>query len=640
MKKVKRVMAALLVCMVLTTSTVQHTQVDVQAVVGIDDVVWAGFATYVMVALAINGYDTSEMDSLHALVNEVKDFCTTAYDYLSWRLAQDDVSLTINGYSLSDFKDYCSSVGKTFKKSLEWAFPSGRMTTEMVETVNLIMDFCNNSTIGDTSVKITKKTIDVVWNILKATGIQQTVRSDIFADYVDDYGFISYKRPQEVCKSTGMSLDEFSSNFEPGYFYLCGYDTGNKRYFAIPLNPANAYVYGQTSRGYYRLVSYINPQSLCSYFLQYGKGEMTYAEIMDSGDNMFSGSVLSWEIGGTSIGGHGGKIVGTGTPTTELIEFPYWISNSTFKCRLSANFSDCYIMYPVDSHGFSKSIDLFYTHDGIIARNQCIKYSEVTDLGASSSALAGIKLGTDDELELDTLLLQEILNRLHLDASVSSDDIADMVASKNQALLDSITSVSSSTADVKEEVKKGNGFLASIDATASQIKDIISDIPGSIIDALSLAISVVGGDIVGVAAGIFDVVTDVAESTADLFDTIYRAVVAALKACFVLPADFFEEWKDIFIGMLQNKLSLEGYLAFISDIRDITASHMEDFKVTLFGTECTVLTFSWYYKNIGTINDLIRGFTYIVLVFFNINQAYKMLRGTSLMKVGVHQEGG
>jgi len=307
---------------------------------------------------------------------------------------------------------------------------------------------------------------------------------------------------------------------------------------------------------------------------------------------------------------------------------------------VAASCNKCFIVCP-KNYSDVKTINFFSVDDnGKLVCNTASKYADITSLGASASALAGIKLGTDDELELDTLLLQQILSRLNSDSSISSDDIADMVASKNQALLDSITSVSSSTVCIKDEVAKGNGFLASIDATASQIKDIVTDIPGSIVDALSLAIAVVGGDIVGVATGIFDVVTDVAQTTADLFDIIYRAVVAALKACFVLPDEFFEEWRDIFIGMLQNKLSLEGYLNFISDIRDITASKLEDFKVTLFGTECTVLTFSWYYKNIGTINDLIRGFTYIVLVFFNINQAYKMLRGTSLMKIEFHQEGG
>lgn len=638
MKKVKRVMAALLICMILITSTVQHTQVDVHAVAGIDDVVAAGFMTLVGVALALNGYNTGPMESLHDFVSDKIDFIVDMKNYLSWRLNQNyennrPVIEEVETYLQNRTEGYRQS----FKKAWSWAFGLSGMSEKTEIDIKSLIDVCSN--IKDSSVKISNNVISVVWNLLKETGIQQTIKSDIFADYVDDYGFISYKSPLEICQSTGMSLDEFSSNFKPGYYYLCGYDVSQKQYFAIPLDPARAYVYGQTSDGNYRLVSYVNPRSLCSYFLEYGKNEITYTEIMDSGINTFVDTVRSWKIGGTSIGGVYGRVVSNGS-TTESIAFPYWTSGNNFKYWLSAPFSDCYIMYPVDSTNSFEGVDLFYTHDGIIVRNQCIKYSEVTDLSASSSALAGIKLGIDDELELDTLLLQQILSRLNSDSSISSDDIADMVATKNQALLDSITSVSSSTADVKEEVKKGNGFLASIDATASQIKDIVSDIPGSIVDALSLAIAVVGGDIVGVATGIFDVVTDVAQTTADLFDIIYRAVVAALKACFVLPDEFFEEWRDIFIGMLQNKLSLEEYLQFISDIRDITAAQLEDFKVTLFGTECTVLTFSWYYNNIGTINDLIRGFTYIVLVFFNINQAYKMVRGTSLMKIEVHQEGG
>ncbi len=634
MKKVKRVMAALLVCMVLITSIVQHTQVDVYAVAGIDDVVAAGFMTLVGVALALNGYNTGPMESLHDFVSDKIDFIVDMKNYLSWRLNQNyennrPVIEEVETYLQNRTEGYRQS----FKKAWSWAFGLSGMSEKTEIDIKSLIDVCSN--IKDSSVKISNNVISVVWNLLKETGIQQIDKSESFGN-LPASTFLPYETFADFWGQCGSSMkfDQFATKFTDDTFYLGAYDSSRDWFFVIPLDQSLAYVFGHGESGY-RLVSYeLDTFSVLSE--NYNSGILSEDDLISSGNRYLNGFKY-WRKGVTSYNSiyssNGSSIM----QYQDAKRIQAYVSGGS---SVSADFDKCFIVCP-KNYSDVKTINFFSVDDnGKLVCNTASKYADITSLGASASALAGIKLGTDDELELDTLLLQQILSRLNSDSSISSDDIADMVASKNQALLDSITSVSSSTVGIKDEVAKGNGFLASIDATASQIKDIVTDIPGSIVDALSLAIAVVGGDIVGVATGIFDVVTDVAQTTADLFDIIYRAVVAALKACFVLPDEFFEEWRDIFIGMLQNKLSLEGYLNFISDIRDITASKLEDFKVTLFGTECTVLTFSWYYKNIGTINDLIRGFTYIVLVFFNINQAYKMLRGTSLMKIEFHQEGG
>lgn len=635
MKKVKRVMAALLVCVILTTSTVEHTQVDVYAVAGIDDVVAAGFMTLVGVALALNGYNTGPMESLHDFISDKINLVVDMRDYFSWRLEQNyENNRPVMEEVKTYLRDRTEGYRQSFKKAWGWAFGSSGTMSEITE--ESIKDFINVcSDVKDSSVKISSKTINVVWNILKETGIQQIDKSESFGN-LPASTFLPYETFADFWGQCGSSMkfDQFATKFTDDTFYLGAYDSSRDWFFVIPLDQSLAYVFGHGESGY-RLVSYdLDTFSVLSE--NYNSGILSEDDLISSGNRYLNGFKY-WRKGVTSYnsiyGSNGSSIM----QYQDAKRIQAYVSGGS---SVSADFDKCFIVCP-KNYSDVKTINFFTIDDtGTLVCNTASKYADITSLGASASALAGIKLGADDELELDTLLLQQILSRLNSDSAISSDDIADMVATKNQALLDSITSVSSSTAGIKDEVAKGNGFLASIDATASQIKDIVTDIPGSIVDALSLAIAVVGGDIVGVATGIFDVVTDVAQTTADLFDIIYRAVVAALKACFVLPDEFFEEWRDIFIGMLQNKLSLEGYLNFISDIRDITASKLEDFKVTFFGTECTVLTFSWYYKNIGTINDLIRGFTYIVLVFFNINQAYKMLRGTSLMKIEFHQEGG
>lgn len=633
----------------LTSSLYQATQVRAY---GMDfmDVISVGLETMFSVVLAENGYRAENgKSSIAGLVESCKVWFPDWREilYIVENVGPDDVNFGKPWckITLSDIQKFGSDMVDAFS----WAFDASSFLTE--DGYNCIKSVVDHLYSSDSELKIftdggitiSRAMRECMNNILKSKGLSQTVKSDIFADYVDDYGFISYKSPQEILRSTGMSWEEFASSFEPGYYYLCGYDVTQKRYFAIPLDPANAYVYGQTSGGYYTLVSYTNPQSLCSYFLQYGKGGMSYMEIMDSGLNQFAGSVRSWEIGGTSIGGRGGRIVGTGAPTTELIEFPYWTSNSTFKYRLSANFSDCYIMYPVDSTNSFKGVDLFYTHDGIIARNECIKYANMADLGASSSILAGVTLG-DSELKVGLGTLDIIQNRLELDASASSDDIADIVAKANADVIDSIENTGSSISSAIKGLPRTifDAFAGTLSVIVDGISDIIDGItglPSAMYNFFKGILELIHRCLVNIEniAGIIK--TAVVTIASDVVEGIKEGLIIL----FVPKAVDLSVFSDN-IPVMHTIQSVKGLFDSVTSVSNIVSQDAP--KVTLYlGASdvpffksvgnITVIDFKDFEKPIYNMNISIIGLVRIVTGFFALyvwgrwflNSIPRMLRG-------------
>jgi len=296
-KKVKRVMAALLVCMVLITSIVQHTQVDVYAVAGIDDVVAAGFMTLVGVALALNGYNTGPMESLHDFVSDKIDFIVDMKNYLSWRLNQNyennrPVIEEVETYLQNRTEGYRQS----FKKAWSWAFGLSGMSEKTEIDIKSLIDVCSN--IKDSSVKISNNVISVVWNLLKETGIQQIDKSESFGN-LPASTFLPYETFADFWGQCGSSMkfDQFATKFTDDTFYLGAYDSSRDWFFVIPLDQSLAYVFGHGESGY-RLVSYeLDTFSVLSE--NYNSGILSEDDLISSGNRYLNGFKY-WRKGVTS----------------------------------------------------------------------------------------------------------------------------------------------------------------------------------------------------------------------------------------------------------------------------------------------------------------------------------------------------
>lgn len=169
----------------------------------------------------------------------------------------------------------------------------------------------------------------------------------------------------------------------------------------------------------------------------------------------------------------------------------------------------------------------------------------------------------------------------------------------------------------------------SVISTLSDVKDGILAIPGSIADI----VTDVGDIAVSFPGDVADTISNIWDSVLDLPGNILSGLKELLISLFVPSDIFFNNWNNKFKNMLITKLPYDTYNSFFNDIKAISRTKLNDVTVNLFGKECTVLTFSWYYDNEETINHWIRGVMFIVLIFFNLNQMYKLIRGTSLYKI-------
>lgn len=97
--------------------------------------------------------------------------------------------------------------------------------------------------------------------------------------------------------------------------------------------------------------------------------------------------------------------------------------------------------------------------------------------------------------------------------------------------------------------------------------------------------------------------------------------------------DFFSNWGNKFKNSLRDKLPIDVFTDFMEDIKDITSARAENITVFIYGKDVTVLSFDWYYKYKNDIDDVIKGCTFVILVFYNINMVYFAIRGTRLFNL-------
>lgn len=63
----------------------------------------------------------------------------------------------------------------------------------------------------------------------------------------------------------------------------------------------------------------------------------------------------------------------------------------------------------------------------------------------------------------------------------------------------------------------------------------------------------------------------------------------------------------------------------------------EDIKIMYGGVECVLLSAKYINQYLPLIHDFVRGIMFVLLIFFNINQVSRLIRGISL---GNSERGG
>lgn len=220
----------------------------------------------------------------------------------------------------------------------------------------------------------------------------------------------------------------------------------------------------------------------------------------------------------------------------------------------------------------------------------------------------GVKVSGD--VTVNEKLLAQIM-----DNNLSVQEVNSQVASVNDSVIALDTTVSEGLSTSNSWLEKIFNYVANIPLS---VFGLFSGILQDILDGIL--------SIPGILSDILDFIISIPGNIIDLLE-------ALLIKLFVPSEDYFSNWKNQFNNRLNDKLPYNVYVEFLEDLKDISDTRLDDITVNFYGQECTVFTFSWYYKCKDNIDSLIRGFTFIALVFFNINQVYKLIRGTSLYKL-------
>ena len=108
-----------------------------------------------------------------------------------------------------------------------------------------------------------------------------------------------------------------------------------------------------------------------------------------------------------------------------------------------------------------------------------------------------------------------------------------------------------------------------------------------------------------------------------------------LKLAFVPDDDYFSDRFEIIKTNFVNKIGVDG--TEINQLGEVTSQSLtglSDFKGTVYGQEVEFLNFDWFTSYLPRIQNLARGFMFPLLLFYNLNQIYFLVRGVNLYGTG------
>lgn len=164
-------------------------------------------------------------------------------------------------------------------------------------------------------------------------------------------------------------------------------------------------------------------------------------------------------------------------------------------------------------------------------------------------------------------------------------------------------------------------FFDSVGSFFSSVLSFITDFFGTIG-------SVIGSAISGVVHGIGDIFGFLGHIVSDLVG----GFMDMLKSLFIPSDDFFSKKFDGVNTNLQGHVDIETYKIIADKVSNVSSSRagIPNITINWFGRNVTIVDFSFIQKYKNTINDWVRGFMLILLLFYNINNVYKLIRGGAL----------
>jgi len=122
----------------------------------------------------------------------------------------------------------------------------------------------------------------------------------------------------------------------------------------------------------------------------------------------------------------------------------------------------------------------------------------------------------------------------------------------------------------------------------------------------------------------------------NLPSTILNGMSDTLKLLFIPKDNFFSNEFNQLNEQLSNKLSIQSYIDFLHAIGSAEGSRMQNVTVNYYGTTATIINFDIFYKWKDNTDRYIRGFIFALMILFNLNMIYKLIRGDNIISGGGH----
>lgn len=618
----------------LTSSLYQATQVRAY---GMDfmDVISVGLETMFSVVLAENGYRAENgKSSIAGLVESCKVWFPDWREilYIVENVGPDDVNFGKPWckITLSDIQSF----GQDMVDAFSWAFDaSSCLTEDGYKCIKSVVDYFYSSDsefkiFTDGGITISRMMRECMNHILKAKGVQETPGNLPYVTFADFWA--------ETAGS--ISYEQFLSCFSPKSFYFCGYDSENKKYFVLPLQTDYVYLFGPSSSGY-AISRFTDIDGFSGLISTYNSGRISFEDLMDSGSFAYFGSGKFWSLGPKSKSDIKANYYSNSINfcDTERVETYFKSQNVT----VGSDFDKCFIVSPAEKQE-STTVNFYALIDEEVV---CISKSsrvDITSLAASSSALAGVALGSSD-LKVGLGALETIQSRLQ-DTSTTSDDIADIVAKVNADVIDSIENTGSSISTAIKGLPHSifGAFSETLSAIVKGISDVIDGItglPSAMYNFFRGILELIHRCLVNIEniAGI------IKTAVVTIASDVVEGIKEGLKILFVPKAVDLSVFSDN-IPVMHTIQSVKGLFDSVTSVSNIVSQDAP--KVTLYlGASdvpffksvgnVTVIDFKDFEKPIYNMNVSIIGLVRIVTGFFALyvwgrwflNSIPRMLRG-------------
>lgn len=167
-------------------------------------------------------------------------------------------------------------------------------------------------------------------------------------------------------------------------------------------------------------------------------------------------------------------------------------------------------------------------------------------------------------------------------------------------------------------------------------------------NAFSSALSNLGNVLIAPLNGIKSLVSNMgtavssmSSAVANIPSNVGNATQAMLKTLFIPSDDYFQNHFNTIKSKLYTRLSVTSYEALFNDVRNAKVGVFDDIKISSYKVGNSNISLDTTIVDSKPINDAkpwyypwVRGTVFILLIVYNYNQIYKLIRGTDMVSVG------